>query len=260
VLWACRRNGARFSVTVALDAKVRTAITAIPDGAWVAIKYPNAIWDDDEQRWISEAQIAEIAYTAFAGTRYEITARLIVRRVPCRDRQVDPGQAQLFATWRYHALFTDSTFVLVQAEAQHRGHAVIEQVLADFIDGPLAHLPSGDFAANGAWLTLAGVAHNLTRAAGHLAAPHYGVPAPPLSVASWSTSPPVWPAVPGRSSCTYLNAGPGRTPGTASSPLCTPHQPDCPQQTLVAVDATTVPWNSQPATGASRQRDRQGPR
>jgi hypothetical protein len=37
---------------------------------------------------------------------------------------------------------TDSPFVLVQAEAQHRGHAIIEQVNADLINGPLAHLPS----------------------------------------------------------------------------------------------------------------------
>jgi hypothetical protein len=84
------------------------------------------------------------------------------------------GQGELFTCWRYHALFTDSPFVLVQAEAQHRGHAVIEQVFADLIDGPLAHLPSGDFAANAAWLACAAIAHNLTRAAGHLAAPDYG--------------------------------------------------------------------------------------
>src|SRR4030095_6767685 len=50
-----------------------------------------------------------------------------------------------------------------------RGHAVVEQVFADLINGPLAHLPSGSFAANGAWLSLAGIAHNLTRAAGCLA-------------------------------------------------------------------------------------------
>lgn len=97
-----------------------------------------------------------------------------MRRTRRRNRQINQNQGELFATWRHHALFTDSTFVLVQAEAQHRGHAVIEQANADLIDGPLAHLPSGDFAANAAWLTLAGIAHNLTRAAGHPAAPQYG--------------------------------------------------------------------------------------
>lgn len=98
----------------------------------------------------------------------------VPRNPPRAGPKQAPGQGELFATWRYHALFTDSTFVLAQAEAGHRGHAVIEQVNADLIDGPLAHLPCGDFAANAAWLTLAGIAHNLTRAAGHLAAPHYG--------------------------------------------------------------------------------------
>jgi hypothetical protein len=169
VIWACRRNGARFSVTTRIDAKIEQAICGIAADAWVDIKYPQAIWDADEGRWISDAQIAETGYTAFAGTRHEITARLIVRRVRRLDPKAAAGQGELFASWRYHAVFTDSRYVLAQAEAHHRGHAVIEQVNADLIDGPLAHLPSGRFAANGAWLACAGIAHNLTRAAGHLA-------------------------------------------------------------------------------------------
>lgn len=174
VIWACRRAKARFSVTVALDAKIRRMIATIPESAWVSIRYPQAIWDEDEQRWISDAQIAEITYTAFEGTRWAITARLIVRRVKRLNPKRKAGQDELFALWRYHALFTDSPFTLVQAEAQHRGHAVIELVHADLIDGPLAHLPSGDFNANAAWLICAALAHNLLRAAGCLAAPHYG--------------------------------------------------------------------------------------
>ena len=59
--------------------------------------------------------------------------------------------------------------MLLQAEGDHRDHAVAEQVFADLVSGPLAHLPSGHFAANAAWLTLAAIAHNLTRAAGTLA-------------------------------------------------------------------------------------------
>lgn len=174
-LWAARRGGARFSVTARADAKVQAACQAIGEQQWVDIKYPQAVWDDDEQRWISDAQIAETTYTAFESTRQAITARLIVRRVKRLDscRQV-PGQQELFATYRYHAVFTDSPFILVQAEAAHRGHAVIEQVNADLINGPLGHLPSGRFAANGAWLTLAAIAHNLLRAAGLLATPVLG--------------------------------------------------------------------------------------
>jgi hypothetical protein len=71
-----------------------------------------------------------------------VTARLIVRRIPDLNKSTVDAQGELFPVWRYHAAFTDSPFVLVQAEEQHRGHAVIEQVFAELIDGPLAHLPS----------------------------------------------------------------------------------------------------------------------
>ncbi len=66
-------------------------------------------------------------------------------------------------------MLTDSPFGLAQAEAQHRDHAVVEQVFADWADGPMAHMPSGRFAANAAWLTLAAMSCNLLRAAGCLA-------------------------------------------------------------------------------------------
>jgi len=49
-------------------------------------------------------------------------------------------------------VFTDSPLTMLQAEHCHRGHAIVEQVIADLKNGPLAHLPSGSFAANGAWL------------------------------------------------------------------------------------------------------------
>ena len=173
IIWACRRHGAYFSVTTRIDAKIRAACQSIPADRWIDIKYPQAIWDEDEQRWISDAQIAETVYTAFEGTRHAITARLIVRRVKRLDPQASPGQGELFDCWRYFAVFTDSPFILEQAEIQHRGHAIIEQINADLIDGSLAHLPSGRFGANSVWLACAAMAHNLTRGAGHLAAPHY---------------------------------------------------------------------------------------
>lgn len=52
--------------------------------------------------------------------------------------------------------------MLVEAEATHRGHTVVEQVIADLQASALAHLPSGRFTANAAWLTLACLAFNLT--------------------------------------------------------------------------------------------------
>src|SRR5262249_52158672 len=94
---------------------------------------------------------------------------LIVCRVKDLNRQAACGQDELFPVWRYHAIFTDSPFVLAQAEAQHRGHAQVKQVFADLVSGPLAHLPSGSFPANAAWLACAALSPNLARAAGALA-------------------------------------------------------------------------------------------
>ena len=100
-----------------------------------------------------------------------MTARLIVRRV---RRLAPPTQGELLPAWRHHAIFTDSPLPMLAAETDHRDHAIIEQVIADLVDGPLAHLPSGDFAANAAWLTCAGIAHNLLRAAATLASRRHG--------------------------------------------------------------------------------------
>ena len=57
----------------------------------------------------------------------------------------------------------------VTADKTHRRHAIIEQVHADLKNSALAHLPSGVFTANAAWLVLAVIAFNLTRAAATLA-------------------------------------------------------------------------------------------
>jgi hypothetical protein len=175
VIAAARRAGARFSITARMTRTVAAAIAAIDADAWTPIRYPQAIWDEAEQRWISDAEVAETSLTAFTGRRAgeQVTARLIVRRV----KRLNPagetdGQGELFTTssdWRYHAVFTDTPLPMLQAEAAHRGHAIVEQVIADLKNSALAHLPSGRFTANAAWLVLAAIAFNLTRAAGCLA-------------------------------------------------------------------------------------------
>jgi len=169
VVAAIGRRGARFSITARHDPAVVAAIGRIPDQAWIPIRYPEAIWDDAEKRWVSDAEVAETSYTAFTSRRLDrqVTARLIVRRV--RRLNTTPGQDELVPGYRYHAVFTDSPLPMVQAEHCHRGHAIVEQVIADLKQGPIAHLPSGSFAANGAWLVCAAMAFNLTRAAGCLA-------------------------------------------------------------------------------------------
>jgi hypothetical protein len=112
----------------------------------------------------SDAEVAEIPYTAFASTKDRITARLVVRRV--KDARFPDA---LFPLWRYHPFFTNTDLPVDAADITHRQHAIIETVFADLIDGPLAHIPSGRFGANSAWVLCAAIAHNLLRAAGVLA-------------------------------------------------------------------------------------------
>ena len=89
-----------------------------------------------------------------------------MRRVP----DLNPAhQSELFTVYRYHAVFTNTPLPMLAAESAHRAHAIIEQVIADLGNGPLAHLPCGSFPANSAWLVCAAMAFNLTRAAGTLA-------------------------------------------------------------------------------------------
>src|SRR5689334_212978 len=170
---AVRAAGAFFSVTVQMNPHVRAAIAGIGEDAWVPIRYPRAVWDEQLRCWVSDAQVAEVPFTAFTSKpkAQRVTARLIVRRV--RDANPEhvtvTAQGELFPAWRHHAIFTDSPLPTLAAEADHRRHAIVEQVIAELKNGPLAHLPSGRFTANSAWLVLAAMAVNLSRALGALA-------------------------------------------------------------------------------------------
>jgi hypothetical protein len=135
-----RVHHVRYSITVRQTTTVRAAIAAIPETAWAAIGYAAD----------GLAQVAEIAYRG---------DRLIVRRV----RNLG-DQQQLFATWRYHAFVTDRVGTPVALDADHRRHAVCELAIRDLKTGAgLAHLPSGTFTANAAWLLATTLAHNLLR-------------------------------------------------------------------------------------------------
>ena len=172
VVAAAHRHGVRFSITARRNTAIAAAIASIPDDAWTTIRYPRAVFDEQLQQWVSDAEVAEVPFTAFTSkAKHRVTARLIVRRV--RDQNPDHvqqnAQGELFRVWRHYAVFTDSPLPMLAAEADHRRHAIIEQVIADLKNGPLAHLPSKSFAANSAWLVLAAMAFNLLRAAGTLA-------------------------------------------------------------------------------------------
>ena len=173
---AALKGGAQVSVTVPLDKAVKQAIAGIQDRAWTTIEYPHAVLDEATGEWVSRAEVAETSFVAFSSaTKAEqVPGRLIVRRIPDLNAEKNKaaGQDTLFDAWRFHAFFTTTdpmTFDAVTADKIHRGHAIIEQVHADLKNSALAHLPSGKFTANAAWLVLAVIAFNLTRAAATLA-------------------------------------------------------------------------------------------
>jgi hypothetical protein len=175
---AALAGGAAVSVTVRMDQRVKAAIAAIAEDAWTAIEYTDAVFDEVTGRWISSAEVAEVDFVAFAAQKQvdQVPGRLVVRRIPDfnAEKHRAAGQDTLFDTWRFHAFFTTADPAVldtVAADQIHRGHAIIEQVHADLKASALAHLPSGVFTANAAWLVLAVIAFNLTRAAGTLAAP-----------------------------------------------------------------------------------------
>jgi hypothetical protein len=175
---AALTGGAAVSVTVRMDTAVKKAIATIDEVAWSSIEYTDAIFDEATGRWISRAEVAEVPFTAFAAQKKadHVPGRLVVRRIPDfnAEKNKAAGQDTLFDVWRFHAFFTTAGPELldtVAADKTHRGHAVIEQVHADLKNSALAHLPSGVFTANAAWLVLAVIAFNLTRAAASLTEP-----------------------------------------------------------------------------------------
>jgi len=163
------------SITARLTRTVIKAISSIDKQAWVAIHHPNTIYDEDEQRWVSDAEVAETTLTAFTGRRQRdhVTARLIVRRVRrLNPRTVGGGQTEAFAVYRYHAIFTGSAEPMLAAEATHRDHALVEQVIAELNNGPRAHLPSVVEAVSGKVDDLRRVGEEGERSSGRTACPH----------------------------------------------------------------------------------------
>ncbi len=166
--------GADVSITARMTPNIQNAIATIPDTSWETIEYTDALFDENTQRWTSSAEVAEIPLVAFASKKEadQVPGRLVVRRIPELNKK-DLDQPGLFDLYRFHAVFTtaDSGLIdTVAADKTHQQHAIIEQVNADLKNSALAHMPSGKFTANAAWLVLAVMAFNLTRTAGTIAA------------------------------------------------------------------------------------------
>ena len=150
VVAVCRRMDVRFSITIRQHKSLHNLIEAIPEDAWTPIPY----WMD------GAADVAETTYTPFQSEPDAAPVRLIVRRV----KPAPGSQLALFATYSYHGFITDRDGETLELEADHRRHAEIENAIRDLKYGVgLNHLPSGRFAANGAWLAVQVMAHNLAR-------------------------------------------------------------------------------------------------
>ena len=149
VVAACRKMDVRYSITIRQHKSLHNLIEAIPEDAWTPVPY----WMD------GAAAVAETTCTPFQSEPGAAPVRLIVRRV-----KPTPGsQLALFATYSYHGFITGRDGGL-ELEADHRRHAEIENAIRDLKYGVgLNHMPSGRFAANGAWLAVQVMAHNLAR-------------------------------------------------------------------------------------------------
>jgi hypothetical protein len=150
VVKVCRALGVRFSITIRQSPATRRLIEAIPEDAWRPIPY-----------WLEGgADVAETTYTPFADQKDAAPVRLIVRRV----RPTPGSQLAAFVLYDFHAFITDRAGETLELEADHRRHAEIENAIRDLKYGmALNHLPSGKFGANGAWLAVQVIAHNLAR-------------------------------------------------------------------------------------------------
>ena len=150
VVKVCRAMKVRFSITIRMSPTIHRLIEAIPEAAWTPIPY-----------WLEGgADVAETSYLPFAGGPDARPVRLIVRRV----RPTPGSQLALLVLHDYTAFVTDRDGETLELEADHRRHAEIENAIRDLKYGMgLNHLPSGRFAANGAWLAVQVIAHNLAR-------------------------------------------------------------------------------------------------
>ena len=146
----CRKTDVRFSITVRQHPNLRNIIEAIPEADWTPLPY-----------WMEgAADVAETTYIPFESEPDATSVRLIVRRV----KPAPNSQLALLADYSYHGFITDRDGNTLDLEADHRRHAEIENAIRDLKYGVgLNHLPSGRFPANGAWLAVQLIAHNLAR-------------------------------------------------------------------------------------------------
>ena len=171
IVAVCREMDVRYSITIRQHKSLRNIIEAILKTDWTPIPY----WMDGAAA-VAETTYAPFTYVPFQNEPDAAPVRLIVRRV----KPTHGSQLALFASYSYHGFITDRDGDTLELEADHRRHAEIENAIRDPASSAgqalkygvgLNHLPSGRFAANGAWLAVQSLprtrygvmAHNLAR-------------------------------------------------------------------------------------------------
>jgi hypothetical protein len=150
VVAVCRRLGVRFSITARQHRSMRRLIAAIPEAAWRPIPY-----------WLTGG--ADVARDRLHPVRLGGgCAAGAAHRAPRAPHTRLPARG--VRALRLPPFITDRAGDTLSLEADHRRHAEVENAIRDLKYGVgLNHLPSSRFAANGAWLAIQVMAHNLAR-------------------------------------------------------------------------------------------------
>lgn len=113
---ACRRRGARFSVTARnMHGSIARRIAEIPEEDWLPV-------EDMEYAEAAEIPHVLIPPQAQRGKKNPIPVRLIVRRVRERPLPLFPDLGPIY---RHHAHLTDREGGLLELERDHRQHAQV---------------------------------------------------------------------------------------------------------------------------------------
>ncbi len=201
LLAALDRLGVGWSITCPLNAKIRTLISNIDKDAWTPIAYPEGglaqvgetVLEMTNPKKRSQKRRVRLVVrrTRLLGSQAELWpdwryhAFVTNLDLPAAeaDRRHQPGAGQDDTGHQPRRGEQDtevaelpvveigdnpgeahSPLPAVEIDRYHRRHATCELAIRDLKDsGGLAHLPSGVFAANAAWLICAALAHNLYR-------------------------------------------------------------------------------------------------
>ena len=233
VVAAAHRAGAKVSITARMDPAVKRAIATISEKAWTTIQYTDAIRDETTGSldFLGGSRRNRLHRLRGPKESRRIHGRLVVRRIPELNAKAGEGQQTLFDTHRFHAFFTTTDDLdTVTADKTHRQHAIIEQVNADLKDSALAHLPSGKFTANAAWLVLATSPSTSRAPSAPSPAPTWAKHAAAPSAENSSPSPPGSRPPPGACTYIYPRTGPGSRPGPRSTGPRSRREPPRPER------------------------------